>query len=316
MQRTVGFIKKFVERTLRILLVCAGFFSIVAFFGQHDEIIDALANFRALFVIVFAIFALLFLGLRSWRDAFVALGLVLLNASTFLMFYIKDPTIAAADSMPVRVLAMNVWGGVNHDWDKTVDVIRKDQPDFIGLSEVTATWEKALRKSLTEYPYQVYEPNFGGIALLSKHPLKNSKVEYCGKVHRPRISADINVGGQMIRVLVVHTIIPIVHDNNRDRELAEVGQEIKNGQGPAIVFGDLNITPWSKPFEKLLKTAELRDSERGFGFQPSWHVGGPSFFPIDHCLVSKDFTVADRKTLQSVGSDHYPLLIDLKLTRQ
>jgi endonuclease/exonuclease/phosphatase (EEP) superfamily protein YafD len=307
---------KFYERYTRAAMVTAGVFSILAFFGQSNAVLDALASFRAIYLILFTVFGAIFCCLRLWKDAVISLVFLVLNASTFVLFFAKQPSTIVADATPIRVLELNVFGGKNHDWDKTMEEIRKQQPDLVGIAEVTGTWEKVLRQTMKEYPYQVYEPNFGGIALLSKHPLKNSKIEYCGKVHRPRIASNINIDGRTVRIIVLHPLIPIVHENNRDKELAEVGNEVKNGAGPAIIFGDFNITPWSKAFDALIEKADLNDSERGFGFQPSWCAWGLWFFPIDHCLVSKEFSVVDRKMLQYIGSDHFPIVVDLKLPKQ
>jgi endonuclease/exonuclease/phosphatase (EEP) superfamily protein YafD len=32
--------------------------------------------------------------------------------------------------------------------------------------------------------------------------------------------------------------------------------------------------------------------------------------PIDHCLVSPEITILDRRLGPAVGSDHYPLIVD------
>ena len=164
---------------------------------------------------------------------------------------------------------------------------------------------------MTDYPYQIQEPRFGGVALLSKWPLTNSQVQYFGDLHRPRISADIQIEGQKIHFVFVHTIIPVVHDAIRDKELATVGDEVGALKIPVIVFGDLNITPWCFNFNKLLQDGKLHDSERGFGFQPTWCAWIPPMFPIDHILVSDGISVTKHQVLTYMGSDHLPVLVDV-----
>jgi endonuclease/exonuclease/phosphatase family metal-dependent hydrolase len=56
----------------------------------------------------------------------------------------------------------------------------------------------------------------------------------------------------------------------------------------------------------------LRDSREGFGLQNSW----PAYWPwlsitIDHCLVSRDIRLIDRKVGPDIGSDHYPVLVEV-----
>jgi endonuclease/exonuclease/phosphatase (EEP) superfamily protein YafD len=87
-------------------------------------------------------------------------------------------------------------------------------------------------------------------------------------------------------------------------------------KGPVILFGDLNCSPWSYFFDKLLTEGDLSDSEQGFGAQASWCawlIVPP--IPIDHCLVSKNISVEARETLPEVGSDHLPVLVKLKLSQ-
>jgi endonuclease/exonuclease/phosphatase family metal-dependent hydrolase len=50
------------------------------------------------------------------------------------------------------------------------------------------------------------------------------------------------------------------------------------------------------------------------GLQWSWPVGlWPLALPIDHCLVSEKVEVVDRWMGPDVGSDHYPLVVDVRL---
>jgi endonuclease/exonuclease/phosphatase (EEP) superfamily protein YafD len=82
--------------------------------------------------------------------------------------------------------------------------------------------------------------------------------------------------------------------------------------GPVVVAGDLNMSPWSPFFSRLVKASGLTDSEPGFGFQPTWPTYQPILYlPLDHVLVSRDVIVADRRTAADVGSDHLPVVIDI-----
>ena len=84
--------------------------------------------------------------------------------------------------------------------------------------------------------------------------------------------------------------------------------------GPKILLGDLNITPWSYFFGRLLRTANLRDPSVGIGFKTTWPVGQILLrIPIDHCLVSPEIAVEDRRVGTDVGSDHFPLVVDFAL---
>ena len=84
-----------------------------------------------------------------------------------------------------------------------------------------------------------------------------------------------------------------------------------------MVVGDLNTSPWSPVFHDLLRASGLRDGRAGHGIQPTW----PSLFPllwtpIDHCLVSRGLIVQRFQRGPYVGSDHFPLIVDITLSRR
>ena len=79
----------------------------------------------------------------------------------------------------------------------------------------------------------------------------------------------------------------------------------------ALVIGDFNITPWSKPFREMLKgdglgQGKLRDTREGRGFFATWPSGlGWLGIPIDHALVTQGIEVHRRGAgLPLRESDH------------
>jgi endonuclease/exonuclease/phosphatase (EEP) superfamily protein YafD len=80
------------------------------------------------------------------------------------------------------------------------------------------------------------------------------------------------------------------------------------------VVGDLNATPWSWPFRNLIEEGHLRNSQIGFGLQPTFSATSMAFLrvPIDHLAHSEALLVRERKLGPSLGSDHFPLLVDLE----
>jgi endonuclease/exonuclease/phosphatase (EEP) superfamily protein YafD len=56
----------------------------------------------------------------------------------------------------------------------------------------------------------------------------------------------------------------------------------------------------------------LRDTRAGFGIQASWPTQIPPLgIPLDHCLVSPELVVLDRRLGPAVGSDHRPVILEL-----
>src|SRR5262245_25992548 len=85
-----------------------------------------------------------------------------------------------------------------------------------------------------------------------------------------------------------------------------------NVTGPVIMLGDFNCTPWSPAFAELEARSRLRNSQLGFGTNPTWPTYLPGMqLPIDHCLLSASLVAVDRFVGPAFGSDHYPLVVDV-----
>ncbi|MBU6455599.1 MAG: hypothetical protein KGS72_27760, partial [Cyanobacteria bacterium REEB67] len=126
--------------------------------------------------------------------------------------------------------------------------------------------------------------------------------------------------GNPLMVMTVHPGIPLNGKAfvSRNSDLQIYVKDLQTFNGPKIIAGDFNCTPWSYYFQKLLNDGRLVDSEHGFGPQASWSIFG--FFmpllPIDHCLVSREIVVTDRKIEKNAGSDHRPLLVRFSVPRR
>ncbi len=298
-----------------IILVGIGIVSAMGFCGQLGGWFDIFSNFRALYVVLLLILT----TVTSWtKRVWLTTGsllFLLVNGLTFMPLYFGGLHASASGPDPrLRVLELNVFGGKNIQKERTLDLIKHSNADLIGISEVTVPWMLALQKGLKQYPHQVYEPRFGGVALLSKFPLENASVKYFGEIKRPRITASTVIDGRNVRLIFAHPVIPLYRKGSRDEELVVLASEANSATSAAILFGDLNATPWSHNFNKLVIDGGLIDSEQGFGFQPTWCAFWSPFstlFPIDHCLVTDHFVVVDRRVLGNIGSDHLPLQVDL-----
>jgi endonuclease/exonuclease/phosphatase family metal-dependent hydrolase len=83
---------------------------------------------------------------------------------------------------------------------------------------------------------------------------------------------------------------------------------------PVVMLGDLNLTPYAPPFDRLLRDGRLHDAMRGRGWQPTWRAGfWPLALRIDHVLVSPGLCVEEATVGPAVGSDHRPVLARLRL---
>ena len=94
-------------------------------------------------------------------------------------------------------------------------------------------------------------------------------------------------------------------------ELAALADRIGRTSGSQLVIGDLNRTDGSPFFHDFLQISGLRDSRLGFGRQASWPVWSPYRISIDHAFATSDLAIIDRRLGPDIGSDHFPLIIDV-----
>lgn len=283
----------------------------VASFGGHNWFCDLFSHFRPVFFILLLSLTLILLFVRAWKMSILSVCLALANFLPLLdMYGPREPSPPSS----VRILQMNVQGDDNADYRAALSLIDELKPDIVGFSEITGGWPDWLKTNLKEYKYRTIEPRFGGVALLSKLPMEGGEVKYTGKFKRPRICTRFQCGDTEVSVDFVHTVTPFHSFEIRNEELAAIADEASKCTS-FVLFGDLNCTPWSYYFKKLERDGGLKDSMPGFGIQCSW----PTVLPvlaIDHCLISTDMVTIDRRLCRSIGSDHFPVYVELGFRRQ
>lgn len=316
-----GFIHLFVSVcTLVLVLICA-----LSCFGLHSRIAELCCHFMVacLYGAVILTGLVVFDAIAFKRRLRIAiLNFVLLI--TVLGFVINrvEPLWSRVDIAPgsynLTLLHANIWGRLNFDHETLFKQIAATKPDIILVSELTGKWSTLITDKLKDtYPYSFARPA-NGLGIYSKYPLETSDLRKIKYQSRARILARVkhpDVGS--VTILVAHPVNPVGAPNNlaaRNEEFLLYPQELSSTGDPAILVGDLNCTPWSPYFDKLIKVGNLKDSERGFGLQPSWPgVVVPPLLPIDHVLVSQSIEVKERRMLAPFGSDHLPLLVKLKV---
>jgi endonuclease/exonuclease/phosphatase (EEP) superfamily protein YafD len=216
------------------------------------------------------------------------------------------PASAAPDGRVVRVLYANVLGP-NEDHAAVLDLIERLDPDVVGLIEVRPHWADAVDAALPGWSREVNaRPDNFGLGLWSRLPMEAS-TEPFGSF--PGIVARFDG----FAVVLAHPPPPVsgIASQLRDDYIASVGRTWpKLGDRVAIV-GDLNATPWSRPFRELVATG-LSDTRAGRGLQGSWPTFVPSALgiPIDHVLVH-GVVARERRIEAEIGSDHRPVYVEL-----
>ena len=292
--------------------------TVVAFFGAKWWPLDLFANFRLqyLFCLLLA-FVVLLVG-KKWPWAAVAGVFALINFADILPAFVGRGGEAVSSSNRVTILLVNVLTS-NKEYERVRQLVRSEDPDIVALLEVSETWMNELSSVKDEYPHVVASPrsdNFG-IALFSRIPFVESEIIEIGEAGLPTAFTRLRLEDVALTIIATHPLPPTrrASARYRNRQLKELAHYLHAVGKPVIVMGDLNTTPYSPHFKKLLRESGLRDSRRGRGIQPTWQAQFPWVLriPLDHVLHSPDITVLDRRLGPNIGSDHLPVIVEFSL---
>lgn len=216
----------------------------------------------------------------------------------------------------VTVLSLNVHT-YNRQHDAVLELIEQHDPDVLMLYEVNQRWIDALAQLAEQYPTKVLKPrtdNFG-IAVYTRMQVELAEVLDFG-ADVPSVELGANVNGNPVAMLATHPLPPIGSEYAvaRDRQLSAIAAWARVRDMPTLVAGDLNITPWSPYFRRLLTDGGLRDSSRGQGINSTWRpIRWLPGIPIDHVLLSGGWQLTGHDVGPDVGSDHRPVVVNLWL---
>lgn len=258
--------------------------------------------------------------LQRRRGAFAVLLIgALVNGALVLAVARPQPTPVVSQGVPLRVVSLNVHTA-NQEHDRVVAYLRGTEADVIVALEVDNRWARVLEGLNDRYPHRVVEAredNFG-IVLLSRKPFVRSQVVDLPGSEVPSIDVTLDVDGVQVPVLGTHPVPPATpaHAAERNRQLASIATWAASHAGKAVVLGDLNTTPWSPHFSRLLADGHLVRAHPRWGVVPTWMADQPWVsLMLDHVLVSPEIGVVSMEVGPDVGSDHRAIRADLRVPR-
>ena len=306
-----------IYKLLVVLLIILWLLTLISLFGHHVYL-ELATHFRLQYALAASICLVLLIVLHSWKLLPFALCCAIINLAYILPYYSAPRRYdAKSTTTPLRLMLINV-ERANRNYAAVTKAVAEARADIIVLQEFTPTWRDQVQGLCAEYPY--YEPiprsDGGGMAIFSRYTLTGVEVLTLDTSTHVAVLARVNVDGTIVSILALHPPAPVRSDKfvNRNRQFTEAVLLLKSISGPKVLIGDLNTTMWSPFFEELVKDSGLRDARLGFGLKPSWPMPLPSLLqiPIDHCLVSDDIEVVAVRTGGPIGSDHRPLIFDVR----
>ena len=205
--------------------------------------------------------------------------------------------------------------------DALLALVRQQRPDLVITLESDHWWEQQLAPLETDYPWSVKCPldNLYGMHLYSRLPLEETELCFLVEEDVPSIHTRVVLaGGESVRLHVLHPAPPSPSENEesteRDAELLVVARSLLESRQPVVVAGDLNDVAWSSTTRLFRRISGLLDPRIGRGMFNTFHVKFPFLrWPLDHLFHSRHFSLLSLRRLPDIGSDHFPLWVELAL---
>lgn len=242
----------------------------------------------------------------------------------------------------LRVVSYNV------NWQKGKDELRQGESvtqvlqivrgDLVLLQEVTPPWEKILTPVLqARFPYYgfYHYDNAGGLAIFSRYPFQTVKKLPPKYGWHPAWIVAIKVPQGLMQVMNTHLIPPLnkqgsvgIMANNlfntlprRKREIVYLHQYLRK-DWPTIVAGDFNEEADGVAANFLrnqgFQDALVQNGNKTYTWR--WSLLGLLHISakLDEVYYKpiKKFTILQAQVLHQGGSDHYPVVVDLRLNKE
>lgn len=209
----------------------------------------------------------------------------------------------------------------NREAEPLVELIQARNPDILLAMETNSWWDEQLSSTEQRYPYkkEVVNDMSYGMILYSRLPLRNVEVHYLQNENVPSFSAVATLSsGQDFVLHTVHPVPPTrferLPDNEGEREVAmlKVGEAVAKTDLPAVVAGDFNDVAWAATDRLSGSEDLLHDVRAGRGLYNTFDANNFLMrWPLDHVLVTEGWSVAELERLPNIGSDHFPLYVEL-----
>jgi endonuclease/exonuclease/phosphatase (EEP) superfamily protein YafD len=284
------------------------------------QLFELTSHFKLQYLVASGVFLSIFLYLKRRYYIFALTLSLVVNGFYLLGWYIPvdNANQKGVERATLTILHANLLSS-NTQYDKIISLVGKEKPDIISLQEVSFAWEVKLNILIADYPYYQVIPrrdNFG-IALFSKLPLIELVEKDWGQTGGiPSLLAKLKVEQRIIQIASTHPLPPInnIYFKQRNKSLLATVRELATSGYPSIMVGDFNITMWSPNYNILQKNNYFENARKGKGLVATWPAFlGPFGIPIDHVMVSNDFTVQEFRAGPNIGSDHLPIVVKLRI---
>jgi endonuclease/exonuclease/phosphatase (EEP) superfamily protein YafD len=295
---------------------------VLGFFADRHAALDTLGHFRVHLAVAVAIGGLALTASRFRKHGLLS---VALGAAAFwtalpaFPFGVSHGAAAGEDAgeqAVYRLLQLNLFFD-NGTPARVLSLIGRTRPDVVTLNEVSAAWRPQIERIATTYPYSIVCDSpwrMGGVAILSRRPFAVAAAPKC--LDRGSFAvARIDFGGRIIDVAALHLGWPWPF--KQAAQLDALKPALAGLGNTTLLAGDLNATTWSAAVRRVEADGGLSHVD---GIGPTWldrrfpnALRPYAGLPIDQIFSKGEIAILSARTLDAVGSDHLPILVDFSL---
>jgi endonuclease/exonuclease/phosphatase (EEP) superfamily protein YafD len=299
-----------------LLVVSLSLLSIVSAAGNAYWLFDLASHFRQQYIVLLGMLLPVIIAMKEKKVTMLGATALCLNAIEVAPFYFSQGhALACKNSESLRILSINV-NYLNRNFDSILGCIQKFNPDIVAIEELTPELNNELCAKLSAYKFRCAATRRDpfGIGVFSRIPTEHCQVRYFSQ-SVPSIEQELFWQNKPVLLIVTHPLAPMspgLAASNKE-QLKAIADEITKRHQTSIVIGDLNATEWCSSYKAIVSNANLVDTSKGYGLQPSWlRIFPPLCLTIDHCLTTPDMVTATHLIGPDVGSDHSPLYVELQ----
>lgn len=339
------------QTCLVLALTGLSIIAIAAFFGFAVPLFDLFNHFQPLWFAGLAVS--LVLGLlvfrRTGRTYVRLVGGVGFLASAVI---VVPELLAAFGGYPpaqpgtetLKVMSRNLFGR-NFDMERVAEAIEAADPDIVALQEYFSGQREGLHDRLISTYPNVIECLGGdraSLAIYSRLPFARSSDSHCPDNYASGLNkvgwlaAEMSTAdGRSFTVVSTHLNWPIQISPLRNTSLgwperiaamsarkgveySEVAAALAGIEGPLLLVGDFNATPWSYELRQFTQDAGLdRQTHNLFTWPARFYIRGwrrfIPFLPLDHLFTRSGTMVHSIAATDPAGSDHLALLAEFSV---
>lgn len=302
-----------IKKIINIIILLSVITFIFSYLGKYHWIPDFFSHFRMYYFFFFSIAIVYCITLKKYIKSGIIFILLLCIIIEIFPFYKQKKLEQAENSLKVGSINLLSF---NKEYSALENFLKKENFDLFFVYELSPAWEFKINQITGLYPFKklIVRDDFFGIGLYSKIPLTSSKKAYFSEIKVPSIVADLKFEDKPITIIGTHPEPPNSKEgfNSRNEQFENINQLVTQSKNSIIIVGDFNCSSFSANMNRLTKNTTLTDSRIGFGIQNSWNAKNILFsIAIDHCFITNDFNVINRKIGPYIGSDHYPISVTL-----